>query len=155
MVKPTPRSRKVVEQSPSLTPPPSAAQSSSARLTASGPSTAPASRPVRPSRINDQEPEDDGNNSDTNDDDNDDDDDDDDPTEHEIPIYLSHKLAPNLHLFQYPVTDRIAVPEEIEERGGQIAARWKEKSRRFEMEVGRALLSDRTQRRRVLLYYAC
>lgn len=54
---------------------------------------------------------------------------------HEIPIYLSQKLAPNLHLFQYPVTDRIAVPDTALSKGSKIHARWKPNSKRFELEV--------------------
>lgn len=54
---------------------------------------------------------------------------------HEIPIFLSQKLSPNLHLFQYPVTDRIAVPESALNKGHKINARWKPLSKRFELEV--------------------
>ncbi|KAL7417432.1 DNA-directed RNA polymerase III subunit Rpc5 [Mrakia frigida] len=54
---------------------------------------------------------------------------------HEIPIFLSQKLSPNLHLFQYPVTDRIAVPESALNKGHKINARWKPLSKRFELEM--------------------
>jgi hypothetical protein len=124
MPKPSSRPRQIQSpsKSPSLTPPsasqplPPTASSSSRRPI---PSLLPTA--ASPSSSNDaaQEDGEEGN----------------DPIEHEIPIYLSHQLAPNLHLFQYPVTDRVAVPEEVEAGGGKISARWKEKSKRFEMEV--------------------
>lgn len=61
---------------------------------------------------------------------------DDDEVEHELPIYLSQALAPDLHLLQFPVTSQIEVPESARAKGGKIRARYKPKAKRLEMEVG-------------------
>lgn len=65
--------------------------------------------------------------------------DEEDSIEHEIPIYLSHALGKNLHLFQFPVTDNVDVPERAAEKGWKISARWKPVAKRFEMEVSSSL----------------
>ncbi|CED84553.1 RNA Polymerase C (III) 37 kDa subunit [Phaffia rhodozyma] len=67
--------------------------------------------------------------------DSDSDSDDEDTVEHEIPVYLSHALGKNLHLFQFPVTDNVEVPERAAEKGWKISARWKPNAKRFEMEI--------------------
>lgn len=59
----------------------------------------------------------------------------DDEVESVMPVYLSQKHGANLHLFQYPVTERVEVPEAAAELGGKINARWKAGVRRFELEV--------------------
>lgn len=59
----------------------------------------------------------------------------DDEVDSVLPVYLSQTHGANLHLFQYPVTDKIEVPDAALERGGKIGARWKSGVRRFELDV--------------------
>jgi hypothetical protein len=59
----------------------------------------------------------------------------DDEVESVMPVYMSQTHGANLHLFQYPVTERVEVPDAAAELGGKINARWKAGVRRFELEV--------------------